>query len=505
MRRTVFLLILRIFGLAPSSININKKGLIIILIDGLSFSSLKTGIEKKYCYFFTKLLEQGYMLNDYYCGPPATTTATEAELFFGSNTNIPGFSWFDRSLMKGIRGNNAKSIELYENQLKPAVSLLKDGSCIGGVYSSGASQYSLSGKDLQANHPLNILRKLLYIFFIFLNPFRFFLTNYLIVKSLFVSIMILIRKNSKKRFYTILKDSFSRIFLGNILTYIAELELLRETPVLFIDYVLYDEFSHEYGVQNKTSLSSLRLIDWYCKSLYEVSQKAKRKYEIIFLSDHGHTPSIPFPNLQQNALVEMIKKNLNDASRNVIKTYVNFNLNDSINKYLYLVPGGSAVHLFFSETLSEPMYLDELSLKYPSFIDNLLNENTVGWVLVRKDKECQMLIGKHGAVEFKLGKMDKIIASPFKSHHIDGRIIDSLAVYAQYENNGDLVLYGNITSGGKLIAFEEHRGTHGGFYGNMNFPFVITNNAIIQNQLKKNNTMKNVFQAIRSTYSPDKL
>lgn len=498
MRRALFLFLLRIFHLSPSSRDIDKKGLIIILIDGLSHTTLRLAMEEKYCSFFSRLLKNGYTLSNYYCGPPATTTATEAELFFGSSENIPGFSWFDRSLMKGIRGNRAETIELYENSLKSKSALLNGGSCIGGVFSSQATQYSLSGKDLQLKRPFRILHILFYVFFIFLNPLRFSLTLYLILKSLLTSFFLLVKKHSKKRFFALLKESFSRIFLGNMLTYMAELEILRETPILFIDYLLYDEFAHEYGAKSKTTLSSLRLIDWYCKSLYNLSKKTKRKYDVVFLSDHGQTSSIPYPDLSHGSLEAMVQNALQDKSRSIIKTFLNFDVNS--NKSLYLVPGGSAIHLYFSETLEKPMHLDDLQGLYPLFISNLLKQGRIGWILVRKNKDCQILIGKRGAIEFSHGKIVRQVSSPFKNIAVDQQIVESLAQYATFQNNGDLVIYGALTSDGKLTAFEEHRGTHGGFYGDMNFPFIITNIKRVQNQIEKDNHMKPVFQSIRDTY-----
>ena len=81
----------------------------------------------------------------------------------------------------------------------------------------------------------------------------------------------------------------------------------------------------------------------------------------------------------------------------------------------------------------------------------------------------------------------------------------SLARYAPFENNGDLVLFGNIDDDGKLYAFEEHKGTHGGFYGDMTKPFILTDNKSVINQIKSDDDMRPVFESIRSSYGADKL
>jgi len=238
MRKTLFFLILKVFGLSKSTVPAHKKGLIIILIDGLSHNILRQAIRKKYCSFIKGLLTKNYHLHDYYCPPPASTAATEAELFFGESNNIPGFAWFDRTLMRFIRGNRGEVIDLFENIIPKKTNLLEGGTCIFGVYNAGATQYSLSGKELTMRSPFHILKKMQYVLIIFLNPVRFFYILYLILKSFLQSFLTLIKMGSLKLSVSLLKDSFSRIFLGNIGSYIGEIEILRETPILFIDFFI---------------------------------------------------------------------------------------------------------------------------------------------------------------------------------------------------------------------------------------------------------------------------
>lgn len=505
MRKILFSLLLKIFSLRKSSVPIEKKGLVIILIDGLSYDIFKRSLEKKKGKFFSKLIKKGYSTYPYFCGVPAATTATEAELFFGTSENIPGFTWFDRSLTQFIRGNRGESIVGFEQNMKKKAQLLKSGSCILGIYSAGATQCDLSGIELNLKSPMKAFRKLQYFLFIFLNPVRLLLTCYLIVKSIFVSVYLSSIERSKKKLVTLLKSAFSRIFLGNIASYIAELEIVRETPVLFLDYVLYDEFAHEYGVDEKISFSSIRLIDWYCESLYKTVQKSKRKYDFVILSDHGQTPSLPMRELHSGSLEKMFLDALNDKTYNVLKTFGKSSISTQKNKDIYLIPGGSSTQVYFSERLASPYLLYELETKFPHIIENLLSNREIGWVLVRKNKDTQIIISKHGATEFMNGKITKVIDSPFNNLIIDDRITSSLARYATFENNGDLVLFGDVDNEGKLYAFEDHKGTHGGFYGDMTKPFILTNNEGVIGQLKKDDDMRLVFESIRSSYGADKL
>ncbi|MEK7078855.1 MAG: alkaline phosphatase family protein [Patescibacteria group bacterium] len=502
MRKALLSLLLRVFHLHKSSVPIDKKGLIVILIDGLGYNVFNHSLEKKQGRFFSKLIKRGFSVHPYFCGIPAATTATEAELFFGTSENIPGFTWYDRSLSQFVRGNKGESIAGFEQKMKKKCQLLKSGSCILGIYSSGATQCDLSGVQLNLKHPLQAFRKLQYILFIFLNPIRLILTLYLILKSLLISIFVSSKERSKKKFILLIKDAFSRIFLGNIASYIAELEIARETPILFIDYVLYDEFAHEYGVEQKISYSALRLIDWYCESLYKTANKSDRKYEFLILSDHGQTPSRSINGNER--LIDIVQNSLDDSSYQVIKTF-GTQLSVQEKKMAYVVPGGSSAQVYFSDRLQNPYLLGELEVKFPAIVEKLLKNQEIGWVLIRKNNEMQTLIGKGGLVEFSHGKVQKITGSPFGAMTLDQRIPQSLARYATFENNGDVVLFTNVDDAGILYSFENHRGTHGGFYGDMTKPFILTNNEMVIGQLKKNNEMSLVFESIRSSYGADKL
>ena len=502
MRKALLSLLLWVFQLKKSSVPTKKKGLIIVLVDGLGYRPLKQALEKKFCRFFSKLIKKGYSIYPYFCGVPAATTATEAELFFGTSENIPGFTWFDRSLSQFIRGNRGESIVGFERNMRKKTQLLTSGSCILGIYSAGATQCNLSGTELNLKSPMKAFRKLHYFLFIFLNPIRLILICYLIFKSIFASIIISGKEKSKRKLILLLKAAFSRIFLGNIASYIAELEIARETPVLFIDYVLYDEFAHEYGMDDKISSSSLRLINWYCESLYKTAKKSKREYDFMILSDHGQTSSRSLK--KPNHLEKIVQDALNDPSYHVLITF-GFLSPVQKDKSAFLVPAGSSVQIYFSERLKKPHNLQELEKKFPNIIVKLLKNHEVGWVLVREDKDTQIFIGKHGTIEFMNGKIKKIVGSPFNNLIMDNRIASSLARYAAFENNGDLVLFGDVDDDGKLYAFEDHKGTHGGFYGDMTKPFILTNNEEVIHQFKKDDDMRHVFESIRSSYGADKL
>ena len=125
-------------------------------------------------------------------------------------------------------------------------------------------------------------------------------------------------------------------------------------------------------------------------------------------------------------------------------------------KMAYVVPGGSSAQVYFSDRLQNPYLLGELEVKFPAIVEKLLKNQEIGWVLIRKNNEMQTLIGKGGLVEFSHGKVQKITGSPFGAMTLDQRIPQSLARYATFENNGDVVLFTNVDDAGILYSFENH-------------------------------------------------
>lgn len=458
-----------LFGFKSNKMSGDKKGTIIILIDGLSYDALQFAIKKRYAPTLKRLSKGSYTLRNYYCGPPACTTATEALLFYGNNYNIPGFTWYDRTLQKFVRGNRSLELSVFEDTFEKKRNLLAHGSVIMGVYTGGATELSMSGRNLAFSRSLYFLKTAHYFLMALLYPVQLMRTIYLTLKTI-----ILYRKSNRNT----AKETFSKIFLGQFSCFLTEVEIMRNTEKVFVDFLLYDEYAHEYGPTNSTALSTLRLIDHYIKRIVNSSKKAERSYELIILSDHGQTDSIPF-DFPEVRCTHDISKALNNPEYEVIKTYGGITTSQE-KKELYVVPAGSTLQLYFSHSLNNGLYEEEIDKQFPHFISHILQYEEFGWVLVKKTRDSGVLYGKNGSVAFSPQKTHRIEGSPFPGMD-EGevkKIISSFQEYCLFPNNGDLVLFGNVKQK-KVYSFEKHKGTHGGFYGPMIHPFIMTNNSKI--------------------------
>ena len=288
MRKKLLNLFFFLCGFSVHRIAGKAKGTIIILVDGLSYDALQLAIKKGYSPTIKKLCSKQSVLSRYYCGLPAATTSTEALLFYGNNFNIPGFTWFDRKMGVFVRGNRSDELSEFEDAYHKKRNLLDNGSAIMSVYTGGATELSVSGRNLTFSRSLYFVRTAHYFLMALLYPLQLFRTLYLTIKTLFLF-------HSSNRHSA--KETFSKIALGQFSCFLTEVEIMRNTQKIFIDFLLYDEFAHEYGPTHTTTLSTLRLIDRYINRIVKSSKKADREYDVIILSDHGQTESIPLINL----------------------------------------------------------------------------------------------------------------------------------------------------------------------------------------------------------------
>lgn len=500
MRAVLLAWVLRIFRLSKSPVPTTKKGIIVIQIDGLSYETIAKAIKRGYCPFFKELQKRGYTLSKYYCGVPSVTTATEALLMYGNRDDIPGYSWFDRKENIFVRGDWGSSMRRFEERRFGTISrpLFQNGSCIIGAYSGGATLTSLSAKTLDVSGSYTSLLKFRILLVPFLNPYRFWRMNILIVGYSVLSVFGAIKRRSMHFFKSTMSELLLRIFLTDLASLIAHIELWRETPALFINFSMYDKVAHEHGTDHPMGYQALSLVSIYCKKLYESLQKSKRQYEFILYADHGQSDALPFEEVSTFSLVDVVAEAIDDPTRSVLLTFGNHKpMKENVgSNTIFLVSSSSIVNVYFSESLKKPLDRASIEGKYPKLLSSLLTGRGIGWILVRENN-TQRLIGKHGSVVFDNGRVVDRRGDPLGGVNDESQALMSLARFAQYESIGDIVLFGAVIDG-QSIAFEDFHGTHGGFTGSMVWPFLMTHSAKLTKILELSNSTEHIFKTIRS-------
>lgn len=478
-----------------------QKGVVVVQIDGLGMGVFKEAIRRGFAPFLASLIQKNrYVLGKYFCPVPTITTAVEAELMYGTCDGIVGYSWFDRTLGKFIRGDHGGQMRAFESRAFSHIKnpLLKNGSCVTGGWSGGATMVNFSAEALADKNLLHRLVKFRVMLIPILNPIRFWAILGILLHTCMFAILKAIKHRSKKHFAQTMTETLMRIFLCDVGTSVAQIELLRQTPALFINYPLVDVVSHKHGTRHRLVFDAIRLIDLYCKKIYETAGKTARGSAVVFLSDHGQSDAIPFEEVNRDTIAGLVTRGLGNAARTVCFTYGNDTpLKENMaSNTLFIVPSSSIAHLYFSERLTRPATREDIEKSDPKLIATMLSHPGIGWILLREGDGTQTLIGKKGRAAFRAGKLvsqtGMVIDTP---NHT--RILAELAAFAPEGNNGDIVIFGAVTPEGKSVSFEPYVGTHGGFTGEMTEPFLMTNHPRLTHDLKSHADAQTLFARIR--------
>lgn len=436
----------------------------------------------------------------YFCPVPTITTAVEAELMYGTHDGIVGYSWFDRTLGKFIRGDHGGQMRTFEAHAFSHVNnpLLKNGSCITGGWSGGARLANFSAETLADKNLLHQLIKFRVMLIPILNPIRFWAILGILLHTCVFAILKSIKHRSKKSFAQTMTETLIRIFLCDVGTSVAQIELMRQSPALFINYPLVDVVSHKHGTRHPLVFDAIRLIDLYCKKIYETAGKAARDYHVIFLSDHGQSDSIPFTSLTRETITDLVDRGISGSDFSARFTYGNDDtlvVNRGSNT-VFIIPSSSIAHLYISKFLTSSCTRKHIQKQFPKLIPLLMAHPGIGWILLREGGSTQTLIGKKGRATFRAGDLvsetGMVIDGP--DHK---RILAALAAFADAKNNGDIVIFGAVSPTGKSVSFEPYWGTHGGFTGEMVAPFMLTNHPTLIRDLEAHADMQTLFARIR--------
>lgn len=495
MRERIISFLLRLFILRRNP-DPPAKGIIFIQVDGLSYDVLSAAMLKGYCPFLRRLIKRrGYRAVKYYCGPPAMTNAQLAMLMYGVRNRVPGFTWYDRRAKEFIRAEQgAKAVHVEKFLSEHGTPLFTGGSVIMSPYGAGAGMTNLSAPASWDRW--KILLRLRIILLYFVHPIKALRIWTSVAFHTVLGIVRMTVKRSASAYVETIRDMLALVFLGEFVRFAAIMDIRRQTPKMFMNFVLYDEFAHSYGRTSRPALSALRLVDWCIESVFAVAKRVKTRYEIVIASDHGHSEAYYFNTTFGIPFAKFVEAVLWSNRKLSVVMYDMHKQDAQLREHdVVCVPCGGFVHLYFPKR-SEAYTLPQLDAAHPGFVDRLLAHPGVGWVLARSGPRRQVLRGKNGSVVFGDGRIVRIDGTPFVGAPVTMRDLEAFAAYAGLDTLGDLVVYGAPIGGG-VVGFENQASLHGGFFGDMMHPFLMTNDHDILAAIGHDDSAKSLYDAVR--------
>jgi endonuclease/exonuclease/phosphatase family metal-dependent hydrolase len=277
---------------APHS---DEPGLVILQIDGLSRKQLEVAIANGRMPFLRSLIKRGHFEElSFYSGLPSTTPAVQGEVMYGVRTAVPAFQFLDRK--------TGKTCLMYEVDCAKAVSqelaaehqpLLEGGRSYSNIYAAGAKEARLCAEtmDLKTLRQMASSLKLalalsLYFFTILrvtaLALLEFFLALWDMVMGLAGS------QHWRAELRCIPSRVGVSIVMREWLRIMCKLSIEEGAPIIYANFLGYDEQAHRRGPGSGFAHWGLKGIDDAIRDIFRKSRKSDiRDYEVVIFSDHG--------------------------------------------------------------------------------------------------------------------------------------------------------------------------------------------------------------------------
>ena len=499
-------------------------GLLLLQLDGLGHDSLQKVLEAGRMPTVSAMLAKGtHRLVRWNCRIPSNTPAVQAGLFYGDRENVPGYRWFDRREQKIRVVSNPEDLRhLEESVARGRPGLLAGGSVINSFMSGGAAKRLLTVSALgqDSEHRRQGEQADFNLFFLSPSAYTVAVLNAVWDYAAGVALSIAGRlQNDRPR----LRFSWKRVaqkavansFLRDLSFFWLKQDMVRGAPVIYSNFVGYDEVAHHTGPDAYEAQITLSGLD---RRLRRLQRRARRqspiRYEIVLLSDHGQTESMPYRLLYGETIEETVANMLGRTDRRPTDPERAFNPDRSYTARLLdqmerAGPGrlgwaglkgrralagivaedlvaagadleggkavvcvsGSLAHITFTGH-DQPLMLEEVVTLYPGFVEQLSRHPGIGFVAAGRQFGDAVAICEDGIRNLITGELGGS-NDPLADFQGD-RWAGDLARLLAYPDTGDLIINGAwLAEQQRVVVLEEQTSSHGGLGGPQTEPFVV--------------------------------
>jgi endonuclease/exonuclease/phosphatase family metal-dependent hydrolase len=273
----------------------DEPGLILLQIDGLSRRQLELACAKGRLPFLRRMIERGhYQLAGFYSGCPSTTPAVQGEVMYGVKCAVPAFQFFDRDTGRVVRMFDAAPVHAVAERLAAEhPPLLDGGRSYSNIFSGGAEEARFCAETLPVDQQQMINNPLQMAGICLMYLSTVLRVAALAVLELVIAIGDVIRGVLEREDWrTEAKFIASRvgvsIVLREYLRVMTKLAVEEGAPVIYANFLGYDEQAHRRGPESWFAHWVLKGIDGVIRDISSAARRSRaRDYEVIVFSDHG--------------------------------------------------------------------------------------------------------------------------------------------------------------------------------------------------------------------------
>jgi uncharacterized membrane protein YvlD (DUF360 family) len=508
------------------------RGLLLLQMDGVSLPILRLVMDRGRMPTVSAMLAKGsHQLFGWHCGIPSNTPAVQAGVFYGDRENVPGYRWFDRVAQKVRVVSNPDDLRLLEARVAAAGAkpLLAGGSCINTFMSGGASKRLMTVTALGENPSQRREGEQADFNLFFLSPNAYTkavlasLWDYL--AGLVMAVVGRFARSRPKLKFSIkrlVQRTLANAFLRDLSFYWMKMDMVRGVPVIYSNFVGYDDIAHYSDPDSTDAQLSLAAFDRRLRTLRRRAQRQSPiRYEIVLFSDHGQTPSIPFRLLYGQTIAELMNEMLDrvlgretevfhgrPGTFSPDRSYTLALLReleevgpdalswvtkrgrralarltdtddprdtagvDASKPGVVVCVSGCLAHIYFTGH-DEPLMLEDIMATYPGLVDELVNHPGVGFVAASRrfgDAVALCSDGVRNLITGEIGEQN----DPLDRFEDKTRWAAELAQLMSYPDCGDLVINGAwLADRQRIVVMEEQISSHGGLGGNQTKPFIM--------------------------------
>ncbi|MET7748393.1 alkaline phosphatase family protein [Micromonospora sp. NPDC005367] len=293
-----------------------SEGLLIIQLDGVAAPLVQWAVRAGNLPTLGRWLRsRSHRMTRWHTGLPATTPAAQAGLLHGDVRHVPAYRWYEKAtgdaspgrLVVTSRPRDAADIE---RRLSTGSGLLRDGGVSISTAFSGDASTSLLTVS-RAGLPGRSTPG--YAAFM-TSPYGFARAVVLgagqVLRELHEARRQRVRgvqpRGDRRGSYLALRPLASLLNDLNV-SLIAE-QMARGAPVIFSDFVDYDEVAHHAGPARPEAMAALEALDHTLGILERLAGEAARRYHIVVLSDHGQSQGATFRQRYGESLAQVVAR-----------------------------------------------------------------------------------------------------------------------------------------------------------------------------------------------------
>lgn len=321
----------------------NEPGLIILQIDGLGRKEFDAALVRGRLPFLKSIIEAGYFHRlSFYSGLPSTTPAVQAEVMYGIPGAVPAFQFLHSASGKVFTMLENESVaEIVREQLSKGTPLLTGGASYSNLYSGGAEETGCCVETVSLPDVFtwtNVWKVAtvlpLYSWTLLRVGALVCLELGLAVTDALYGLRSMRMTNSIREFKYVPARCMVSIVLREWLRIVLKLGINRGVPIIYANFLGYDEQSHRRGPESLFAHWALKGIDGVIRDVFKTARSSTaRRYELVVFSDHGQQAVSPFQ-LESGKSIDEVVREVIQSGPLATYAFVNLNENQRGNEFL---------------------------------------------------------------------------------------------------------------------------------------------------------------------------